>query len=321
MRKALRLINVCEVGVSPEFFRQTRSLNMEIDWCIFNIHISTTALGTSAFQSIGKWFCYFFGIPIITTNTLWVPKISQRNGDVVRYKDVSVALEEFGLKQAWDGFMQRRNYAYLNDNKSSLLSGRLVHWCDVHRFFSNFKINCKSLLTSKEPLSFFLKAVASSFPNYCQKQLTLVRYAPLVENGNITPYKALKKLKIATRIEKVLFVCRSNIQRSLTAEHLFKPMFANIEFLSAGVSKKECVRNHSTLCTEELINWADCVFVFDQLHIDRIRDNTGGVKMQKVINLGIEDIYKYGDPHLIILLKSKLEHILSRTNLNRSHYP
>ncbi|MBE9396323.1 hypothetical protein IOQ59_03515 [Pontibacterium sp. N1Y112] len=48
---------------------------------------------------------------------------------------------------------------------------------------------------------------------------------------------------------KVLFICTANIQRSLTAEHVCRTLYPEHQFKSAGVSKKECARNNSTLCT------------------------------------------------------------------------
>jgi len=313
MPKVLRLLDVGEVGVSPEFIRQIHLINMEVDWQIFNINIGNTTFNTAMNQSIGKWFCHFFGISIIDSSTLWLPKITQRNGDVARYQDISDVLDELGLKLPWEKFMQRCNYTCLDDT-SGLLNSMAVHWYDVHRFFSNSSILCKSILTSKESFSSFFAIKISSFQEQgAQKSNEIEKYAQLVESGSITFNKALKRVN-TTKKPKILFICRANIQRSLTAEHLFKSMFSNIEFNSAGVSQKECVRNNSTLCTDEMLIWADCIFVFDQLHVDRIRDNAKGVNIRKIINLEIEDVYKYDDPRLISLLKTKIGGSLGRLN-------
>ncbi len=51
----------------------------------------------------------------------------------------------------------------------------------------------------------------------------------------------------------VLFICTANIQRSLTAEHYCKPLFLQIRFKSAGVSRKECECNNSNLCITDLL--------------------------------------------------------------------
>ena len=123
--------------------------------------------------------------------------------------------------------------------------------------------------------------------------------------------QAHKSLQSHLEIHRVLFVCTANIQRSLAAEHLFKKINPQIAYKSAGVSKKECTRHNSKLCTERLLNWADIIFVFEQMHIDRIRENTGGSALKKIVNLEIEDTYQYNDPDLIKLLTAKLNDIFS----------
>ena len=105
--------------------------------------------------------------------------------------------------------------------------------------------------------------------------------------------------------KKVLFLCTSNINRSKTAEHLAADLFDNIEVKSAGLSKKECLRNNTTLCTEALIYWADVIFIFETMHEQRIREYLGSVALN-IINLDIEDIYTYYQPELVDILKAKL---------------
>ena len=135
----------------------------------------------------------------------------------------------------------------------------------------------------------------------------MTKSAALTSNEDITTREAFEKLNNTTGGPRVLFVCTANIQRSLTAEHLFKLLYPQVEFRSAGVSKKECARNHSTLCTAKLLAWADSIFVFEQMHIDRISENTDGSALQKIVNLEIDDIYQYNAPELIELLKKKLK--------------
>lgn len=112
---------------------------------------------------------------------------------------------------------------------------------------------------------------------------------------------------------KVLFICTTNIQRSLTAENVCRTIYSSHEFKSAGVSKKECERNNSTLCTQELLQWADIIFVFEALHIQRIVEHTGQQFVDKTVNLNIEDRYQYGQTELVDLIKSKVAHYLSNT--------
>lgn len=111
-------------------------------------------------------------------------------------------------------------------------------------------------------------------------------------------------LPVNTLPSKVLFVCTANIQRSLTAEHYFKSLYPpsspkRVVFKSAGVSAKECKRNRSKLCTVELLEWADQIFVFEQMHIDRIVEHTHQRFVHKIHNLDIQDCYQYMEEKLI----------------------
>ncbi|WP_299178773.1 hypothetical protein [uncultured Neptuniibacter sp.] len=108
----------------------------------------------------------------------------------------------------------------------------------------------------------------------------------------------------------ILFVCTANIQRSLTAEHLCARLYPCHSFKSAGVSKKECSRNNSTLCTVALLDWADIVFTFEKMHAERIEQHTAGEYTGKIINLNIEDRFQYNAPELITLIKEKLANYL-----------
>ncbi|MEH6443038.1 MAG: hypothetical protein V7784_03990 [Oceanospirillaceae bacterium] len=121
-------------------------------------------------------------------------------------------------------------------------------------------------------------------------------------NGEI---QLLEKPRQEATPAKVLFVCTANIQRSLTAEHLFRSLFSNVIFKSAGVSRRECARNNSQLCTIELLDWADQVFVFEQKHLDRIIQHTGEQFLSKISNLEIDDNYQYMQPELVEELKKK----------------
>ena len=67
---------------------------------------------------------------------------------------------------------------------------------------------------------------------------------------------------------KILFLCTSNIHRSLTAEHYFRVKYPQYEFRSAGLSQKYCKKHGSKLCTTEMLEWADNVFVMEQKHTE-----------------------------------------------------
>mgnify|MGYP001579179846 CR=1 FL=1 len=100
---------------------------------------------------------------------------------------------------------------------------------------------------------------------------------------------------------KVLFVCFANLQRSPTAERLFRSK--NIETKSAGIDPLAPV-----ILTQKAIDRADKIFVMEQLQKDFILDN---FKVNKeIIVLDIPDIYYRDDPELIKILKEKVSKYL-----------
>ena len=95
-----------------------------------------------------------------------------------------------------------------------------------------------------------------------------------------------------------------------TAEDLFRTEYHDHVFKSAGVSAKYCGKYGTTLCTIALLEWADKVFVMEDMHVERIRENAGEQYLADVHVLDIEDRYQYMQPELIGLLKAKLEGLL-----------
>jgi predicted protein tyrosine phosphatase len=100
----------------------------------------------------------------------------------------------------------------------------------------------------------------------------------------------------------ILFLCTTNIQRSKTAEDLFRAADNNHQYKSAGLSEKYVSKANSALCTVEMLQWADQVFVFEEKHIDRIQKHTGDVYLPKITNLNIPDDYQYFQRELVLLL-------------------
>lgn len=108
-------------------------------------------------------------------------------------------------------------------------------------------------------------------------------------------------------IRVVLFVCTANYQRSKTCEDLFKEFTHGVSIKSAGVSRKECSRRGTTLCTESMIAGADIVYVFEPLHSQRINEHTSSRYKKKLTNLDIPDKYSYMSPDLIELVLSNTQ--------------
>ena len=105
----------------------------------------------------------------------------------------------------------------------------------------------------------------------------------------------------------ILFLCTSNIQRSKTAEEVFRATNKNHQYKSAGLSYKYVQKANSTLCTEELLQWADRIYVFEQQHIERIQKHTGDVYLPKISNLNIPDNYLYFQKELVLLLLERCD--------------
>lgn len=103
----------------------------------------------------------------------------------------------------------------------------------------------------------------------------------------------------------VLFLCTANVQRSRTAEELFSVLDESNIYKSAGLSKKYVEKAETTLCTEELLDWADKIYIFEDLHIERITRYTDKKHLHKITNLKIEDKYQYFQRELVLLLLEK----------------
>lgn len=104
----------------------------------------------------------------------------------------------------------------------------------------------------------------------------------------------------------ILFLCTANIQRSKTAEELFRAIKNDNSYRSAGLSEKYVIKAGTTLCTTEMLDWADKIYVFEQKHIERLQQYAGIKHIKKVKNLDIEDKYQYFQKKLVLLLLNRL---------------
>lgn len=96
----------------------------------------------------------------------------------------------------------------------------------------------------------------------------------------------------------VLFVCNQNQNRSKTAEVFFKGRFNT---KSAGLYNQKPL-------TERQLAWADVVIVMEGEQRSEIAKRFPERYLQKrILSLEIPDVYSYGDPKLIEILKSKVE--------------
>ncbi len=105
----------------------------------------------------------------------------------------------------------------------------------------------------------------------------------------------------------ILFLCTANQQRSKTAEELFCAADKRNQYKSAGLSAKYVAKAGSTLCTPELLDWADKIYVFEAAHIERIQEYTGDKFLAKITNLQIEDKYQYFQKEFVLLLLERCD--------------
>jgi len=98
-------------------------------------------------------------------------------------------------------------------------------------------------------------------------------------------------------MQKILFVCSQNKLRSPTAEQVFSEI-PGLDVLSAGT-------NHDavTPLSSELVEWADKIFVMENMHREKLQKRfRSSLKGKKIICLGIPDNFSYMDPELVAIL-------------------
>lgn len=96
-------------------------------------------------------------------------------------------------------------------------------------------------------------------------------------------------------------MCSRNRLRSPTAEHVFAEV-AGVETLSAGLD-----HDADEPLTDELVDWADMIFVMERAHRTRLlARHRHMLRDKRVVVLGIRDDYGLMDPRLVSLLRSKL---------------
>lgn len=102
---------------------------------------------------------------------------------------------------------------------------------------------------------------------------------------------------------RILFVCTANQNRSRTAEDLYRrdPRY---EVRSAGTDVLDADPEENPV-TEEVLDWADVIFVMEPYHRDVIEERFP-TTAKPIVVLDIEDLYYRGDPHLIDLLERRL---------------
>ncbi len=99
----------------------------------------------------------------------------------------------------------------------------------------------------------------------------------------------------------LLFICTENKLRSATAEAVFSE-YEGVAAIGAGTNK-----DAATTVSGDLIEWADVIFVMDQIHKNKVtRKYRDLLKGKHLVCLDIPDRFKYMDTELVKILKKKV---------------
>jgi len=106
---------------------------------------------------------------------------------------------------------------------------------------------------------------------------------------------------------KILFVCSANVDRSPTAEHLYK-RHPGLEVKSAGIS--DYARQP---ISAELLRWADVVLCMEEFQQRVIEGLFADIVSGKTIDfLDVPDDYRRMDPSLVDVITRKVDGWLRR---------
>lgn len=100
---------------------------------------------------------------------------------------------------------------------------------------------------------------------------------------------------------RALFVCEGNRHRSPTAERLYAAT-PGVKARSAGLSALARVE-----LTDELLAWADVVFVMDA-RLEKLtrRRLATAIEGKKLVGLNVPDDYQFMQPELLAVLAERL---------------
>jgi len=99
----------------------------------------------------------------------------------------------------------------------------------------------------------------------------------------------------------ILFICNQGKNRSKTAAEVFSGRFTTA---SAGLYG-------DTPVTETQLAQADVIIAMEERHRREIAERFPRIYLQKrILVLGIPDIYRYGQPELVQLLKVRMSELL-----------
>jgi predicted protein tyrosine phosphatase len=107
-------------------------------------------------------------------------------------------------------------------------------------------------------------------------------------------------------MKPILFVCSPNLQRSPTAELVYKEILKEKNIQDVEVKSAGLLKSAVNVLTNELIKWADKIYVMEEYMKEEIVKKVPEAN-DKIRVLNIEDVYFINDPVLRDILRSKLE--------------
>lgn len=115
-------------------------------------------------------------------------------------------------------------------------------------------------------------------------------------------------------MKNILFICSANKDRSATAEHYFSEHYPNLNFDSAGTNEKICFQLGTTFITQELISWADFIFVMERKHQEFIQAHFTLNQSTRLTTVDIRDVYTFLESNLVEELKRKITPMIETLN-------
>lgn len=113
----------------------------------------------------------------------------------------------------------------------------------------------------------------------------------------------------------VLFVCSANKKRSKTAEDYFSQKYPSLNIQSAGTNHKICQKEGTTPLEEEMLEWADVIYLMEVKHRKEIKKHIGDKYGKKMYVLNIKDDYDYYQKELIAILEEKCSKLEEKSKL------
>ena len=99
---------------------------------------------------------------------------------------------------------------------------------------------------------------------------------------------------------RFLFICNQGENRSRTAKELFDGMGQDARYAA--------LYNDKHALSDRLLQWADLIVVFEEGQLDELKRRFPEAAIHKrLVNLGIDDIYPYGNPELQALILKKMD--------------